>query len=96
VHYTVEGEEQAAVEIDRIDEHGLRVMEGVVTRVDREGKKLSIRLANGSIETLRLSERAAGNVDKNVDRAVDDSARVIVYYTDEAGNRVVHYFKRIS
>lgn len=96
VHYTAEGEEKAAVEIDRIDEHGLQAMEGAVTRVDREGKKLSIRLANGSTETLRLSERAASNVDKNVDRAVDDSAQVLVYYTDEAGNRVVHYFKRIS
>ncbi len=96
VHYAAEGAEKAAVEIDRIDENGLSVMEGVVTRVDRDGRKLSIRLANGSTETLQLSERAASDVGKDVDRAANDGAKVIVYYTDEAGKRVAHYFKRTT
>ena len=96
VHYAVDGADKTAVEVDRIDENGLRVMEGVVTRVDREGKTLAIRLADGSTETLRLSERAAGTVGKDVDRAAEDGAKVIVYYADEAGHRVAHYFRRIS
>jgi hypothetical protein len=83
------------VEVDRIDENGLSVMEGVVTRVDRESKTLAIRLADGSTETLRLSERAAGTVGKDVDRA-EDGTKVIVYYADEAGHRVAHYFRKIS
>jgi hypothetical protein len=29
-------------------------------------------------------------------KAGDGTARVIVYYRDEAGQRVAHYFKRIS
>jgi hypothetical protein len=96
VHYAVDGADKTAVEVDRIDESGLRVMEGVVTRIDREGKTLAIRLADGSTETLRLSERAAGTVGKDVDRAAEDSAKVIVYYADEAGHRVAHYFRKIS
>jgi flagellar hook-associated protein FlgK len=96
VHYVAGAEEKTAIEVDHIAEGGLGAIEGVVTRVDREGKKLSIRLADGSTETLRLSERAATDVGKDVDRAADRGAKVIVYYTDEAGNRVAHYFKRIS
>jgi hypothetical protein len=34
-------------------------IEGVVTRVDRRAKTMSIRLADGSRQTLRLTERAA-------------------------------------
>src|SRR5439155_14672494 len=46
--------------------------------------------------TLQLSERAARDVGKDIDRTVGAGANVIVYYADEAGSRVAHYFKRIS
>jgi len=96
VHYTADGEKKTAVEVDRIAEDGLSAIEGVVSNMGRDGKKVSIRLANGSTETLLLSERAASDVGKDVVRAADTGAKVIVYYTDEAGHRVAHYFKRIT
>jgi hypothetical protein len=68
----------------------------VVTRVDRAGRKISIRLADGSTQTLRLTERAAIDAGNDVDRAAVDATRVVVYYADEAGQRVAHYFKRIA
>ena len=71
-------------------------MEGVVTRVDRAGRELSIRLADGSTQTLRLTDRAATDVGRDVDSAAADATRVVVYYADEAGEQVAHYFKRIS
>ena len=46
--------------------------------------------------TSELTERAARDVGKDVDRAVGAGANVIVYYADEAGSRVAHYFKRVS
>ena len=96
VHYAQESGEKTAVEVDRIGEDGLRVMKGVVTGVDRAGKRLTIRLADGSTETLQLTERAAKDVGKDVDRGAGAGANVIVYYTDEAGKRVAHYFKKVS
>jgi hypothetical protein len=96
VHYAAEGGQKTAVEVDRLGDDGLAAMEGVVTRVDREGRRISIRLADGSTETLQLSERAARDVGKDVDRAAAAGAKVVVYYTDEAGRRVAHYFKRVS
>ena len=96
VHYTPDAARQTALEVDRLDDKGLKTKEGVVTRVDREGRKISIRLADGSTQTLRLTDRAAIDAGKEVDRAAANTTRVVVYYADEAGERVAHYFKRIS
>jgi hypothetical protein len=95
VHYATEGGQKAAIEVDRVGDDGLATIEGVVTRVEREARRISIRIADGSTVTLQLSERAARDVGKDIDRA-GAGAKVIVYYTDEAGNRVAHYFKKIS
>jgi hypothetical protein len=96
VHYTATAGQQTAHEVDRLDGKGLKTIEGVVTRVDRGGRELSLRLADGSTQTLRLTERAATDVGRDVDSAADDATRVVVYYADEAGQQVAHYFKRIS
>jgi hypothetical protein len=96
VHYTMEGENLTAEEIDRLGDEGLKQMEGVVTAVNRNERTISIRLADGTGQTLRLSDRAAADVGKEIDRAGDSTARVIVYFKDEAGQRVAHYFKRVS
>jgi hypothetical protein len=96
VHYTGDAGEQTALEVDRLGDEGLKTMVGEVSRVDRAGRKITIKLADGSTQTLRLTERAATDVGKDVDRAATDTTRVIVYYADEAGQRVAHYFKRVS
>jgi hypothetical protein len=96
VHYTTEGGSETAHEIDRVGKDGLQAVEGTVTNVDRRAKTISIRLADGSRQTLRLTERAASDVGKDIDGAADGSARVIVYFNDEAGERVAHFFKRVS
>jgi hypothetical protein len=96
VHYTADAREQTALEVDRLDAEGLKTMEGVVTRIDRAARKISIRLGDGSIQRLVLTERAAMDVGKDVDQAARDTMRVIVYYADESGQRMAHYFKRIS
>ncbi len=96
VHYATDAGKQTALEVDRLDDQGLKTIEGMVTRVDRAGRKISIRLADGSTQTLRLTERAAIDAGNDVDRAAVDATRVVVYYADEAGQRVAHYFKRIA
>jgi hypothetical protein len=96
VHYVADAGEQTALEVDRLDDKGLKTMKGVVTLVDRAGRKIAIRLADGSTQTLRLTDRAAMHVGKDVDRARANTTRVIVYYADDAGQRVAHYFKRVS
>jgi hypothetical protein len=93
VRYAVDEGGKTAVEVDRIGGDGLREMQGVVTRVDRDAKRLSLRLADGSTETLQRSERAARHVGRDITRGAEST--VIVYYLDEAGDSVAHFFKKI-
>jgi hypothetical protein len=96
VHYTAKAGKQTALEVDRLDGKGLKTIEGVVTRVDRVGRQMTIRLADGTTQTLRLTARAATDVGRDVDSGAVDATRVVIYYADDAGQQVAHYFKRIS
>jgi flagellar hook-associated protein FlgK len=96
VHYTAEGDDKTATEVDRIADDGLKVIEAVVTKVDRRAKTITIQLADGTRQTLSLTDRAAVDVGKDVDDAAADTAKVVVYFNDETGRRVVHYFKRVK
>jgi hypothetical protein len=96
VHYTTEGDNLTAEEIDRLGDNGLKQMQGVVTAVNRGDRTISIKLADGTRQTLRLSDRAAAEAGDDIDHAGDGTVKVIVYFKDEAGQRVAHYFKRVS
>jgi hypothetical protein len=96
VHYTKEGANESAQEIDRLGAEGLKETEGVVTRVDRGRKEITLTLANGTTETLQLTERAAADAGKEIGDVEHTSTRVVVYYTDEAGHKVAHYFRKAS
>lgn len=89
VHYTVKGILASADDTVGIDEDR-RLNEGVVTSVDRSRKRITIRFANGMTETLRSARPAAP------DSAARTRSRVVVYYPDESGRRVAHYFKPTS
>jgi hypothetical protein len=92
-HYTVNGSEETVQEIDQVGGAlGLKTAEGTLVGVDRKRKEISIRFADGITETLQLTDRASaegGNAPKQ-------GERVIIYYANESGHRVAHYFKRIT
>ena len=94
IHYTVEGSNQTAREIDILGDEGLKVTEGRVTKIDRGRKEITIRFGNGQTETLRLTDQAAAEAAKDLEGTGGEAARVIVYYEDENGRKVAHYFRR--
>jgi hypothetical protein len=95
VHYTVDGAGEAAHEIDRVGDEGLKSTEGVVTRVDRGRKQFVIKFPDGKTETFRLTDRAAEDAGKDVGRDTKDASQVVVYYSDEGGQKVAHFFRKI-
>jgi hypothetical protein len=64
---------------------GKKQMEGAVTEVNRDDGKISVKLADGTQQTLRLADRAER----------DTAGAVVVYYTNAAGQRVALNFKRL-
>lgn len=92
VHYVVEGDRKTALEIDRVGDGGLTLVEGTVQHIDRAAKTLAIQLADDSTVTLRVTDRVADHVGRDIGR----TDRVIVYYADEDGERVAHYFRRAN
>jgi hypothetical protein len=98
VHYTIADSEETAQEVDRVGGAGLKTTEGTVVRIDRRHMRITISYANGRQETLRLTERAAGEALRELEEAsgLGGATKVIVYYSEEAGHKVAHYFKAVS
>jgi hypothetical protein len=93
VHYAADGTGQTAQEIDVIGDEALRVTEGRVTHIDRRRQQIAVQYANGKSETLRLTERAAAEAPND---GMPPGANVTMFYRDERGQKVVHFFKKIS
>ena len=94
VHYTPNEATQTAREIDVISDEGLRVTEGTVARLDRRHQQMTVQYSNGKTETFRLTERVVVEVPNGSGSAVAGD-NVAIYYTDEHGQKVVHFFKKI-
>src|SRR3954471_16662599 len=55
IHYSTEGAQQTVREIDEVGDEGLLETEGTITRIDRGGKQITVRIGEGSIETFKLT-----------------------------------------
>jgi len=92
-HYTTKGSEKTAVEVDNVGKDGLKTTEGVVSNIDRGGKTIAVKTADGSVQTFKMAEHASVDAGKDVGKATEKSAKVTVYYTEKAGKKVAHFFE---
>lgn len=95
VHYADAGADAAAHEIDIVGDDGLKTTEGTVVGINRHKREITVRLDNETIEVLQLSDRAARDVGHEIDSAAGP-ARIVLYYTDDTGARVAHFFRRVK
>jgi hypothetical protein len=93
VHYTVKGTEKTAQEMDRVGDGGLKVTEGTVSKIDRGTKTLAVKTADGAEATYRITDHAVVDAGKETGKAIEKASKVTVYYTEEGGKKVVHFFK---
>ena len=94
VHYTVQGTEETAREIDTVGKDGLKAADVTVVHLDRSAKTLAVKTADGTEETFRMTGRAVEDTGEEIGKGAEKSVKGTVYYTDEAGHKVAHYFKR--
>jgi len=89
VHYTVKGSEKTAEEVDHVGKDGLKVSVVAVKSVDHAAKTVTVKTAEGAEETYHLTERGFQETGKGLEKA----GKVTIYYTDDAGKKVVHFLK---
>jgi Cu/Ag efflux protein CusF len=94
VHYTTKGTEDTAEEIDHIGRDGLKATEGSLKKIDRGAKTITIATADGTEQTFRLLDHAAQDAGRDTERGADKSAKVTVYYTEDGGAKIAHFFKK--
>jgi hypothetical protein len=94
VHYTAKGGVETGEEFDRIGKDGLKATDATVTHIDRGAKTIAVKTADGTEETFRLTGSAAKDAGKDIAEGTEKSVKVTVYYTDEGGHKVVHFFKK--
>ncbi len=94
VHYTTKGTVDTAEEIDHIGKDGLRVTRGTLKKIDRGAKTITIATASGTEQTFRLLDRAARDAGTDIEKGSDRTAKVTVYYTEEGGAEIAHFFKK--
>jgi hypothetical protein len=96
VHRDVSGSEAAVAEIDLVSEEGLKITEGVVTDINQRKQEITIKYANGTAETLKMTAQAAAENDTRLAGSDSTVTHIVIYYSDEAGRKVAHYVKKAS
>lgn len=92
-HYTEQGGQDTAEEIDRVGHDGLKASTGTITRLDRGGKMLVIKTGDGAENTFHLTDHAAVDGGKDIAQGSEKSAKVTVYYTERGGQKIAHFFE---
>ncbi len=95
VHYTKQGTVETAEEIDHIGKDGMKTSEGTITKFDRGTRTITVKAADGTEQTYRMTEHAADDAGKDTEDAAKKSAHATVYYSEDAGHKVAHFFKTI-
>jgi hypothetical protein len=96
IHYSTIGDERTVSEIDRVGDQGLETTEGMVTRIDRGRKRITVRISSQRTETFQLTDRAFSELSAEIGNARAGTMNVVIYFLAENGQKVAHYFKRIS
>ena len=89
VHYTVKGADKTAMEVDHLGKDGLKASVVAVKSVDHGAKTVTVKTAEGAEETYHLTDDAVHETGKGLDKA----GKVTVYYTEEGGKKIAHFFR---
>lgn len=88
--------EGAMVMIQSVNDEDRMETEGRVAHVDRGRKQITVKYDDGTVDVLQLTERAAAATWPEEEQAIAAQAagaEAAIYYNDEDGRRVVHFFR---
>src|SRR5580693_5097337 len=89
VHYTEKGAVKTATEVDHVGKDRVKASEVAVKSVDHAAKTVTVKTADGAEETYHLTDRAV----KETGKGLEKGGKVTVYYTEDAGKKIAHFFE---
>jgi hypothetical protein len=95
VHYTVNGTEKTATEVDKVGKDGLKYVDGTVTKVGKDGKTVVVKAADGTDHAFDVAGHDTADAAKDIGKGADKTGKVTVYYSEEGGKKVVHFFEKL-
>ncbi len=93
-HYTEKGTEKTGVEVDRVAKDGVKTVDGTVEKVG-EGGKVVVKAADGTEHTFRVAATRPRSSAEEIGKGTDKAAKDTVYYTENAGKKVAHFFEKL-
>ena len=95
VHYTEKGGDETAVEVDHLGKDGLKSVDGTVSKVGEGGKTVTVKAADGTEHTFDVVGKDTKESAEAIGKGGDKTGKVTVYYTESAGKKVAHFFKKL-
>src|SRR6202051_4008326 len=94
-HFTVNGTEKTAVEVDKVGKGGYKSVEGTVTKIGEGGKTITVKAADGTERTFEVAGHGTKVAAVDTGKGTEKGAKVTVYYTESAGKKVAHFFEKL-
>ncbi|MGB8321574.1 MAG: hypothetical protein WCE52_01310, partial [Candidatus Acidiferrum sp.] len=95
VHYTEKGSEKTATEVDKLGKDGVKSVEGTVTKVGEDGKTVTVKTADGTEHVFAVAGHDTVAAAKDLGKGTAKTGQVTVYYTEEGGKKVAHFFQKL-
>jgi len=95
VHYSVKGTEKTATEVDKVGKDGLKYVDGTVTKVGEGGKTVVVKAADGTEHTFEAAGHETAEAAKGIGKGADKTGKFTVYYSEQGGKKVVHFFEKL-
>ena len=89
---TGKGLDETGVEIGKIGKDSVKVTKGTIVKVDNGAKTVVVKTADGTEKTFDFTENAGKDMGKAVGAGTEKGAKVTVYYTEESGKKIAHFF----
>ncbi len=95
VHYTEKGGDKTAVEVDHLGKDGIKSVDGTVSKVGEGGKTVTMKAADGTEQTFSVVGKDTKESAEAIGKDADKTGKVTVYYTEQGGKKVAHFFKKL-
>jgi hypothetical protein len=89
---TGKGLDETGVEIGKIGKGSVKVTKGTIVKVDNGTKTVVVKTADGTEKTFDFTETGGKDIGKAVGAGTEKGAKVTVYYTEESGKKIAHFF----